>query len=361
MSKLTTIISVFFIGLLLSSCGSEEKPPKEILRPVKAMVAGSVSDIAGRGFPALTKASQQSDVSFRVGGPILKYNVVEGAQVKKGELIAVIDPRDYRVALDAARARYDQAKAEAERYRRLWEKGSVAKNDYDRRHSQYLQAKAALEEAQFNLKDTRLLSPYTGYYGPKLVEVGEVVKPGQPVAVISNLSVLEVVTTIPEQVAVQFRNFESYEVRFDTYPNRVFKATLKNLEKTPSPEGFRLHLILEHKNDPNDPVQAKISAGMSCNVVIKLKETEETAHELVVPITAVVEGATDKKPSVWILKPLNGDTLTVKRQHVTLGGMKSRDMIIVKSGLNSGDRIVTAGAKRLVEGEKVKILTKNNI
>jgi RND family efflux transporter MFP subunit len=361
MTKLTTLISVLFIGLLLTSCGSKKAPQKEIIRPVKVIVAGSAADIAGRGFPAVTKASQETEISFRVGGPIVTYNVIEGAPVKKGEVIAIVDPRDYRVALEAARARYDQAKAEADRYRNLWKKGSVAKNDYDRKEALFLQAKADLQDARNNLSDTKLRAPFTGYYGPKLVEIGEVVKPGEPVAVISNLSVLEVITTIPEQVAVQFRNFESYEVRFDTYPNQVFQATLKNLEKTPTPEGFRLHLILEHKNDPNDPTQSKISAGMSCRISIKIKEDASQAHQIVIPLDAVVQGDTDKQPSVWLVKPLSGDTLTVKRQHVTLGSMKNRNTVIVKSGLKAGQQIVTAGAKRLVEGQKVKLLKKNNI
>ena len=357
--KFSAILSLFFVVLLLSSCGSKEPPREEIIRPVKAMTVGRTADLADRGFPAVTKASQETEVSFQVGGPIIRYNVVEGAHVRKGEVVAIIDPRDYKLAEQAARAHYEQAKAEAERYRRLWEKGSVAKNDYDRKEAAYLQAKARWEQALNDLEYTKLRAPFSGYYGPKLVEVGEVVKPGEPVAIISNLSVLEVVTTLPEQVAVQFRDFASYEVTFDTYPGVVFKAALKNLEKTPTPEGFRLHLVLEHRNDPNDPTQAKISAGMSCRISIRLKDNSLAASEIIVPVAAVVQGDTDEVPSVWMLKPLAGDTLTVQRRHITLGGLKNRNMIVIKKGLKSGDRIVIAGAKRLVEGQKVKLLKKN--
>jgi len=361
MTRSTTFIAVLVMGLFLSSCGSEEEPQKEIIRPVKAMLVSRIQDMAARGFPAVTNASQRSEISFRVGGPIITYRVIEGALVKKGELVAAIDPTDYRIAVQSAQALYDQARAEAERYKRLWQKGSVAKNDYERKQANYLQAKAGLEEARNNLGYTKLYAPFSGYYGPKLSEEGEEVKPGQPVAVISNLSVLEVVTTIPEQVAVQFRNFESYEVVFDTYPGQVFKATLKNLEKTPTPEGFRLHLYLVHKNNPNDPTQAKISAGMSCRVSITLSEEAAMSREIVVPVAAVTEVGADTHPSVWLLQPYNGDTLTVKKQAVTLGEMRGRDIVQIRSGLKPGDRIVVAGAKRLVEGQKVKLLRKNSI
>ncbi len=361
MTRSTIFIAALFTGLAFSSCGKKEEPQKKIIRPVKAMVVSRTQDLAARGFPAVTNASQRSEISFRVAGPIITYKVVEGALVKKGELVAAIDPTDYKIALEGARARYVQTKAEAERYKRLWQKGSVAKNDYERKQANYLQAKAKLDEASNNLRYTKLYAPFSGYYGPKLSEVGEEVRPGQPVAVISNLSVLEVVTTIPEQVAVQYRFFDSYDVTFDTYPGQVFKATIKNLEKTPTPEGFRLHLYLEHKNDPNDPAQAKISAGMSCRVSIHFKSDATINQEIVVPVSAVVEGGADTRPSVWLLKPYKADTLTVQRQPVTVGEMRGRDIVQIRSGLKPGDRIVTAGAKRLVEGEKVKILQKNSI
>ncbi len=361
MTRSTTFIAVLITGLFFTSCGKEEKNRKEIIRPVKAMVVTRLQDLASRGFPAVTNASQRSEISFRVGGPIITYKVIEGALVKKGELVAAVDSTDYRIAVQGAQARYDQAKAEAARYKRLWQKGSVAKNDYERKQANYLQAKARLEEAQNNLRYTKLYAPFSGFYGPKLSEVGEEVKAGQPVAVISNLSVLEVVTTLPEQVAVQFRYFDSYEVTFDTYPGQIFKATLKNLEKTPTPEGFRLHLYLVHEYNANDPNQARISAGMSCRVNIKLSKEAVQSQEIVVPVSAVVEGGADTRPSVWLLQPYKADTLTVKKQPVTLGGLRGRDLVQVRSGLKPGERIVVAGAKRLVEGKKVKILKKNSI
>jgi len=354
MKNLTYLLSIAVLLIFFTGCGSEEAPKKEIIRPVKAMIAGSAVDLAGQGFPATSKASQESEISFRVGGPLIKTNVVEGKRVKKDEIIAEIDPRDYKIAEQSARARYVQTKAEAQRYKRLWEKGAVAKNDYDRKKATYLEAKAAWEDALNNLKDTKLKSPFTGYYGPKLVDVGQDVRPRQPITTLSNLSIIEIVTTIPEQLAVKYRDFDSYEVFFDTYPNQVFKATLKEMGKVPSAEGFPLRLYLDHENDPNDPTQPKISAGMSCRVNIKLKNIEEEDKQMVIPFSAVFEGQTENAPSVWVLEGEN--PLTVKKQHVQLDGFAGKNKVRIKSGLKAGQMIVVAGAKRLVEGQKVKIL-----
>ncbi len=355
MKKLAYLLYSAFLVVFITGCGSEEAPKKEMIRPVKAMIVGSISDLAGQGYPAVTKPLQESEISFRVGGPLLKMNVVEGTHVNKGELVAEIDPRDYILAEQSARARYEQTKAEAERYERLWQKGSVAKNDYDRKYANYLQAKAKWEEAKNNLNDTRLYAPFSGFYGPKLVDVGTEVKPKQPVTTSADLERLEVVTTIPEKLAVRFKNFDSYEVIFDIYPDMVFKATLKDMGKVPTPEGFTLTLYLTHKNNPDDLNQPKITAGMSCRVNIRFKDMENSMNELIVPTAAVFEGETDNTPSVWILEG-DGEIRTVKKQHVQLGGFEGKDYIKIAGGLKSGQQIVAAGSKRLVEGQKVKIL-----
>jgi RND family efflux transporter MFP subunit len=355
MKRLTHLLYAVVILVFFTGCGSEEAPKKEIIRPVKTMVIGSIEDLAGQGYPAVTKPVLESELSFRVGGPLIKTNVIEGAFVKKGELVAEIDPRDYIIAEQSAKARYEQAKAESERYKRLWQKGAVAKNDYDRKYANYLQAKAKWEDAANNLKDTKLYAPFDGFYGPKLVDVGTEVRPKQAITTLSDLSLIEVVTTIPEKLAVRFGDFESYSVVFDIYPGRVFNATLKDMGKVPTPEGFTLTLYLDHKNDPNDPDQIKISAGMSCRVNINLKNNSGQASQIVVPTAAVFEGETDKVPSVWILEG-SGDVRTVKKQHVKLDGFAGNDYIKIAGGLTPGQVIVAAGAKRLVEGQKVKIL-----
>jgi|GEM_PF-3330963 len=357
MNKLTTYLATLIVFVFFfSGCKEKEEQKKEVIRPVKTFVVSGDVNSLGIGYPATTKANKEIDISFRVGGaPIIKYNVVEGAEVKKGDLIAEIDPSNFILAVQSARARYNQTKAEAERYERLWKKGSVAKNDYERKYANYKQAEAALNEAKNNLAYTKTFAPFDGYYGEKLADLGDIVKPNQPITKLYDLSGIQVVTTIPEQLAVKFNQFEKYEVTFDIYPGVVFTASLKNMEKTPTPEGFKLYLLLNHQNDPKNPDAPKISAGMSCRVNITLKASKD-GKDFIVPIAAVFEGQTDSIPSVWIIK----DDLTVTKQHVTLDGFAGRDFVKIKSGLKPGQKIVAAGSKRLVEGQKVTILDQKN-
>ncbi|MCK5691673.1 MAG: efflux RND transporter periplasmic adaptor subunit, partial [Bacteroidales bacterium] len=192
MNKLTIVSAVLTGFLLMSSCGSKEVPTKEKVRPVKSLVIGDLGDPTGKGFPGATKETQESEMSFRVSGPIVKLNVVEGARVRSGALIAELDPRDYQVKVQSTEARYNQTKAESDRFYRLWEKGSVAKNDYERRFANYLEAEAAWEDAKNALTDTKLYAPYSGFFGRKLAELGEEVTPNQVITSIVDLSVIEV-------------------------------------------------------------------------------------------------------------------------------------------------------------------------
>ncbi len=351
MNKFKILFLLSLAVMIFTACSEEEVPKKELVRPVKTMTVGRVKDEVGKGYPGTSKAAQEAELSFKVGGPIIKYNVNPGAMVRKGALVAAIDPRDYIIRKQSAEAAYNQAKAEADRYERLWKKGSVAKNDYDKKLARSLELKAALEDAINDLKDTKLYASFTGFYGPKLVEIGQEVQPYEPVATLSNLSVIEIVTTIPEQLAVKFRDFESFEVRFDTYPDQVFTARLKEMEKVPTPEGFKLHLYLNYKFNPNNPKQPKISAGMSCRVNINLKSDE--SQNFIIPFSAVFEGETDNTQSVWIV---DTNTMTVKKQHVKIGNFVGKEYVLIEKGLKSGQTIVVAGAKRLIEGQKVKIL-----
>ena len=348
MIRNTTFIVTIATILLFSSCGTEEKEIKKQVRPVKSMTIGDVGDDSGKGFPGVTKEYKDSEISFRVGGPITKYNVIEGEMIKKGALVAEIDPRDYKVTLQSTQARYDQTKAESDRFYRLWKKGSVSKNAYERRYATYLEAEATLQDAKNGMKDTKLYAPFTGFFGPKLVELGQEVRRKQTVATIVDLSIVEVITTIPEQLAVQLLNFDKFEVHLETYPDVVFNATLKELEKKPTAEGFPLHLYLDHKNKPND--KTKVAAGMSCRVNIILKKTSGDNTKIIIPLSSVFEGQDVKSSMVWVINPENN---TVKKQNVVVGDLVGHDAIEITEGLSVGKQIVVAGVHRLNDGDTI--------
>ena len=105
------IVTISPILLLLAGCGgSEETPePAAAARPVKVMTIGGPEGGGEFTFPGRVAAGEQVDLAFRVGGPLIEFPVQEGEKVDKGQVVARIDPRDFRIRVDSAQAKFDQA------------------------------------------------------------------------------------------------------------------------------------------------------------------------------------------------------------------------------------------------------------
>ncbi len=172
------------LALALTACNKEEPPPpRETVRPVKMLTVGR-GETAARTLPGRVEADRKADLSFRVGGPLVELPVEEGQQVDKGQLIARIDPRDFRTrvertlgtlreaqaqlkamqagaraeeiraleaAVSAARAQLTNAEAQYQRYKGLYVKRQVSKAEFDRYRTARDVARAQLRTAEENL------------------------------------------------------------------------------------------------------------------------------------------------------------------------------------------------------------------
>lgn len=342
---------IFYIPLLaLLSCGGSPEEKPEQIRPVKAVQVMSASDQFSKGFPSITKETREVELSFRISGPLVFLNAEVGQKFNKGELIAEVDPRDFKIDLAAKEGRRAQAKAEEQRYNNLHKKGSVSKNEYDIKLAAYLEANSAFEDAVNALKDTKLYAPFNGYIGKKLIENFQDVRAKETILTALDLSYLEVLTHIPENLAIFYPQFSSYKVHFDAYPGKVFDATLKEAGKTPEAAGYPLTLILDYKVGVNP--EYRIAPGFTCRVDVVLEnDLDNESH--IIPVTAVFEGDTDKGASVWIL---NKESNTISKKTVQVGSLISNNAIEIISGISPGEWVVSAGVHQLVEGQKVKQL-----
>ncbi len=342
------LLGIFFI--LLIGCKKKEEVQVEHVRPVKTIQAETAADQLSKGLPAVSAESREVDLSFRVSGPLIKLTIEEGTAVKKGQLIAEIDPRDYEVALIGDEGRMNQAKAEEQRYKNLNKKGSVSKNEYDIKLANYLEAEARYENAVNALKDTRIFAPFNGFIGKKLVENFQDVAASQTIATLLDLSRIEIQTHIPENLAIYFPQFSGYHVVFNAYPEKQFTATLKEIGKTPDPAGYPLSLYLNYQSSPT--TEYIIAPGLTCGVDIILTK-ESAIDSFIVPLSAVFEGEKPNNPSVWVMDKTSN---LVSKRDVKVGSLISHSSIEIQEGIQSGEWIVTAGVHKLTEGQKVKPL-----
>lgn len=346
------IIRLLFLASLILhfSCKKKEETKIEQIRPVKALQVQTAADLLSKGLPAVSAEHREVDLSFRVSGPLIKLNVETGTAVKKGQLIAEIDPRDYEVALIGSEGRMNQAKAEERRYKNLYNKGSVSKNEYDIKLANYLESKASHDNAVNELKDTKIYAPFDGFIGEKLAENFQKVSESETIATLLDLSQIEIHTHVPENIAIFFPQFKSYQVVFDAYSSKEFSATLKEIGKTPDPAGYPLSLYLDYKRE--DAIDYRIAPGLTCGVDIVLA-TDKGTSSYIVPLSAVFEGEKPDNPAVWVM---DKSTNTVTKRDISVGSLISHSSIEIMEGIQSGEWIVTAGVHHLTEGQKVKPL-----
>ncbi|MEL0638025.1 efflux RND transporter periplasmic adaptor subunit [Marinomonas sp. TI.3.20] len=350
------------MALFLTACSSdkdETSEVKEIIRPVKLLTIGSTDAINIRRFPAELKASKEADLAFRVGGQLMKLNVVAGQRVKKGELLAALDPTDYQLQVELAQAKQDLAQAQFDRIQTMLKRNATSKSQFDESQATLAQANNALESAKNQLKYTKVYAPFSGVIASTKTENYQYVSATQPLMHIQDIDNLDVEFQVPESLVVSIKSTQiDYKpnIIVDVAPNEVFHGTYKEHNTMPDDSTMAydvtLHLIRDNQK------QRTLLPGMTANVDMDLSKLLGITKHIVVPVEAVVQkentqtGEADS--TVWVF---NKETGTVASRKVTLGSLQGT-MIEITSGLNAGDQVVAAGVDSLTSSMKVRPWTR---
>ena len=346
------VFSLFGLILLMCACGNSQTKQDRGKATVQADTVKSYQGELSIIYPGKIKAASEVKLSFRVAGPIRAVLPEVGAFVKKGELIAEIDPRDYEIQLSATEAEYNQVKEEAGRVIELYKRGSGPANDYDKAVSGLKQITAKYNAHKNALADTRLTAPFDGYIQKKYYDSHETVAAGYPVVSMINSNYFDVDIDIPSSDFVRQGLFKSFSCTIDVFPGQVFPLELIEItRKANLNQLYRMRLRLK-------PVPGvDIAAGMSVNVTIEYNPNEEVLT--VIPLSAMFEenGAS----AVWVYNP---KTQSVTKRVIQLSRLLKTGELIVSEGLAAGEIVVSAGVHSLKEGMSVELLkpvSKTNI
>lgn len=356
--------TAFFLGsclvagtLSLPACGdAPEAPPPP--RPVKLMTVGSAAvgptiELAGE-----VRARIESRLGFRVGGKIITREVEAGQRVKRGQVLARIDPRDYQLALQAAQSNraaagqeLARARSDLARFESLKQQGYVSAAELDRARTVLAAATAAHEQATSLLgleenrhADAALRADASGVIVSVHADVGEVVEIGVPVMVLAQDGAREIAVEFAEDRSPLAR-VASAEAYLWANPAQRFPATLRELSASADPvtRTFRARYSIKA------PAEA-LALGQSATLVLKVPTDPRLSAGIVrLPSTALVgdHGAS----TVWVFDPAAS---VVKRQPVQVAGLDGNDVLI--AGLADGAQVVIAGTHKLAEGQHVRPL-----
>jgi len=332
-------------GLLLGGCGRQPAAPAEV-RPVKVETASRAGTVE-KDFAGMATPDEAVNLAFKLSGQVLDVPVSEGQAVRRGDLLAELDPRDVRLRVDADRSAFEEARSQFQRMGRLLEHEAVSRQEYETAQTRYAQARSAYENTRDMLDETRLRAPFAGVVERTYVDKFERVQAGQTIVRLVAPRTATVKFTMPESGMEVLKDTATrFVVEFDNYRGVGFPARLKDYVKTSSDaSGFPVSLRLEAV----DTLRYRISPGMSCMVTMSSPDPVPGAVSL--PVSAIYALAAGGD-YVWIV----GEDDRVALRPVTLGELYGRDRVIVDSGVMPGDRVVTAGVYRLRPDERVRIL-----
>ena len=336
--------------LLLTACGKSKTAEEEEIQYVKTVQAERISDAAELNYPGRTKSSEEVNVAFRVSGPIQRIFVKEGQYVRKGQLIAQMDPRDYQVQLSATQAEYEQIKADAERVIALYEENGTTASNYDRARYGLQQITEKLAHHKNQLADTRLYAPISGYIQHKMHESGETVSAGMPVVSMFNAGDIEIEVSVPASDYARQADLLSATCSFDVTPGKIYPLEIVRVSK----EANATQLYAARLRIKGDYDHQKITPGMSTMVYVSYHAPNEV-DGVTIPTTAI-----DRKDGQTFVYVLYKNTGIVKRRQVEVGRIDLDGNIQVLEGLKPQETVVSAGVRYLSDGQRVKEMEKTS-
>ncbi len=345
--------------LVLAGC-AEEPVVEEVLRTVRYEAVRASEAARARTFAGVARAGVESQLSFRVAGTVDRVPVIVGQQVKRGQLLAQLDPTDYELKVQEALAGLAQAEAalrnsdaDYDRVRGLYENHNASRRELDGARANFESSQAQVEAAQKRLEQARqqvaycsLRAPVDGTVAAVDVEVNENVSAGQKLFLLTAGSDIEVEVALPETLIASVEPGEKVAVSFDALPSRSFDATVT--EAGVAAVGTATTFPVTVRLAEADP---DIRSGMAAEVELRFAGAAR-AKRMMVPAVSVGEDRDGRY--VFVLEAGSGGQGVVKRRAVTVGELTS-DGLEILSGLSEGELLVTAGVRRLSDGERVSL------
>ena len=352
--------SALALALMLLAACSKPVTPEEPVRAVKVMTVGVNAFSSGYEFSGEVKAQLESRLGFRVGGKIIKRQAELGQRVKVGQVLAQIDPQDYKLAFDSARAQLraaatnrDLAAADYKRYKELKEQNFISGAELERRESVLKAAQAQVDQAQAQVAVqgnqagyASLVADVSGLVTAIEAEPGQVVAAGAPVVRIAADGPRDVVFSVPEDKVAGIQPGMPVKVRGWAQDAQAALMTAKVREVSASADPvtrtYLVKLALSGDGTP-PPLGATVYVlpeglgGVQGQPVIKL------------PTSALRRDG--QASAVWVL---DKTSMTVKSQTVQIATADGNEAVIA-AGLQPGMLVVSAGVHVLSPGQKVTI------
>ena len=276
-------------------------------------------------------------------GSIIQLNIKEGQAVSNGQVIARIDPTTLQSNLTTAKASYNNAVKNKERYERLVTAGAISQKQYEDIALNVNNERANMSAIQQQMKYTVVRSPMSGIVGEVKVEQGSFATLGMQLGNVVDVSKLKMVLKVPEEDVIKLRKGQPVKIMTDVYPEHEFSGNI-SLISVQADAGRKYDVEVEVPNNKT----YNLKAGMFGTAMLNAQNNAK-GEKLFIPRQAIVGSIKDAQVFV-----LNTDS-TVTKKKIEVQNV-SGESVIVLSGLQANDKVVTTGQINLQSGNKVRVI-----
>lgn len=333
------VIKVFQIKALIASGGEFQMPAMTVST---ALVTEESWQQTLQAIGSLA-AVQGVTVSTEAAGKVTSIHFESGQSVKAGQLLLELDTSTEKAQLAAAKADEQLAQINWNRARKLRETNTVAQAELDTAHATFLAASAQVANLSTLLEKKRIVAPFSGQLGIRMVDLGQYITGGEAVVSLQSMDPIYVNFSFPQNWISQVRPEMPVEVSVDSYPDMKFGGRLTAI--SPMVDVTTRTLSLQATLDNPD---GKLLPGMFCQVSVVLEENKTL---LVIPSTAILYASYGD--SVFVVNEKEGGKIA--QQKFVRTGETRGDFVSVIEGLQAGETIVKTGGFKLRNGASLVV------
>lgn len=345
MKKYTIIIVVFaLVSFSFYSCGKKtegetkkEDEKKLTLVKFRTIETSSFSDkfkISGTVKPYAT-----AKVSSELGGLILSIPKDKGSYVSQGETVVHLKNELDMAAFNQSLAQVELLRMNYEKQKQLFEENATTEIQYLNTKWQLEAAERGLDVLRTKMKTSSVHAPISGVIDDKFMNKGEMSSPGMPILNIVDIARVKISAGVPESYVGKIKKGQHVNVTVDVIPGAEFDGEISYIGPTldAGSRTFEIELVISNRDKILKP-------GMNANVEISQSEVSDA---IVLPQDMVIDYGEEK-----FIYVLEGDV--AKKRNIKIGGREGNNVLII-SGLNQGDKIITDGYLSVKDNEKVQI------
>jgi len=302
------------------------------------------SEIVSTDFVANGNFSPYQELNFSAenSGRVTQVLVREGSVVKIGQTLAIIKGDKLSVDVQSAKAAYQTALTDSQRFENAFKTGGVTQQQLDQAKLNLANAKARLDQANISFGDATIRATINGIVNKKYIEPGSVVSSGTQLFDLVNVSKLKLKVTVSENQIASLKTGSAVKVKASVYPDKEFSGKITFIAPVADASlNFPVEIEITNSGD-ND-----LKAGMYGTAHLEAEEKQKIPLK-VVPRTAFVGSVSNNE--VFVVKN------NVAKLTKIVSGRIFGDKVEVLDGLNEGDTVVTGGQINLTDGANVSII-----